>query len=309
MYYSVNLYKKQTIPENIINKKSQFTINGIKKKPEENIINSKAKFTISGIQKEPIKVEEEGVQYETNTDDLCEKMTDTNDLIPKEIKITTKKTVRKTNILKKNVNLTVSQKDQIKFEGMEKPEEEKKEDKKEIEETKSRDWNKLLKQDGQQYNFVIKRISKNIYKKYQELKDIQEKEKEKEKSKKEDEKKEKEEEKIDNKEIKTEEKEKADILPKEKIITIEKEIAKDWNKLLSPDNKQDILFERNIDYAPKPQENVIVRKINFNIIDNKDIKKKEKEPEPEPEQEVKPKEEELPIKEKIIYQNIDWKDV
>ena len=98
-------------------------------------------------------------------------------------KNTTKKTVRKTNILKKNVNLTISQKDQIKFEGMEKPEEEKKEEKqeekKEIQETKARDWNKLLKQDGQQYNFVIKRISKNIYKKYQELKDIQEKEKEK----------------------------------------------------------------------------------------------------------------------------------
>ena len=111
--------------ENIINKKSQFTINGINKKPKENIIDTKSKFTINGIQKEPVPVNEEGIQYERNVDDLSEKMTDTFDLIPKEIKITTKKIVKKTNIIKKPYNNVVTLENQIKIEGNEMPEENK----------------------------------------------------------------------------------------------------------------------------------------------------------------------------------------
>ena len=171
--------------ENIINKKSQFTINGINKKPKENIIDTKSKFTINGIQKEPVPVNEEGIQYERNVDDLSEKMTDTFDLIPKEIKITTKKIVKKTNIIKKPYNNVVTLENQIKIEGNEMPEENKvkeEEEKKEKEQPiETKDWNKIVQKDSQTDDFVIKSISKNIYEKYEELKLNQEKEKEKEK--------------------------------------------------------------------------------------------------------------------------------
>ena len=342
--------------KNIINKKSQFAINGIVKKPEENIINAKSKFTINGIQKEPVPVNEEGIQYERNVDDLSEKMTDTFDLIPKEIKITTKKIIKKTNIIKKYNNNIVSLEFQIQIEGNEMPEEKiaKEEEKQPKEEPiENKDWNKILKKDCQTYDFVIKSISKNIYKKFDELKLNQEKEKlkkekeklkekeeekikEKEAIKEEEEKKEekeiikeqeeikeqekkeesqiikeldkkeekempKEVENIDNKEMEfskeKQKEEKAEELPKEKIIYIEKE--KDWNKLLTKENQPNISIERILQSISNPQENIIEKKINFNIFGIEENKKEIVLPEPKEE----------PVQTEPIKYQSDWKDI
>ena len=259
--------------ENVINKKSKFTINSTKKKPEENIINQKAKFTINGIEKKPIELKEEGIQFE-RSNYLTEKMTDTNDLIPKEIKIVTRKTVKKTNILKKNINNVITSVDQIKIDGIPIPEKEKEKEKEKEEKeniktdstikkeeiVKNKDWNSSLKKDGQQYNFVIKRISKNIYQQYKNLK--KEKEKEKEKIKQ------------DNKGTNI------DKLPEENI---NKEIKEEQK--LKP-KKENLI-----------KDNIIVKKINFNIIGKEDISKNKIENEPQ-----------LLPKENIIYQS-NWKDL
>ena len=264
--------------EIVINRKSQFTINGNRKKYEENIINKKSKFTIDGIRKEKIESKEEGIQFENIFDNQCEKMTDTNDLIPKEIKITTKKTVKKTNILKKYINNIISCEYNIKLEGIEKPviEQEviKPDDEmsnKEI--NKSNNWNNLQKE-GQQYNFVIKRISKNIYQKYRELKNLKEKEDQALKDEQKDDKKEL---------IKNIHEDKENIKQAIKTVNIEK----DWNNLLEKENQQDIsIGSRTI---PKINENIIVKKINFNIVTNKETKKDESK------------------EEQIIYKS-NWKD-
>ena len=281
IYKIVKINKPSEI---VINRKSQFTINGNKKKSEENIINTKSKFTINGIQKEKIESKEEGVQFENNYDNLSEKMTDTNDLIPKQIKITTKKIVKKTNILKKYNNNIVSPQYNINLEGTEKPEIEqetiKSDDKDQNKEIiKTSNWNNLQKE-GQQYNFFIKRISKNIYKKYEALKNLKEKEKELSEQK--------DEQKEDKKDINIQE-EKEKEIPKEIIKTIT--VEKDWNKILEKENQQNINIESNNKYIPKTNENIIVKKINFNIINNKEIQKEESEPKPE----------------QIIYQS-NWKD-
>ena len=346
--------------KNIINKKSQFSINGIVKKPEENIIDNKSKFTINGIQKEPVLVNEQGIQYERNVDDLREKMTDTNDLIRKQIKITTKKTVKKTNIIKKPYNNIVTLEFRLKIEGNEMPEEkiEKEEEIKPKEEPiEIKDWNKILQKDCQTNDFVINSISKNIYEKYDELKLNQEKEKEKEKEKlkekeeekmkekeiikveeqkeekelikekepikeeekkeekeitKEQEKKEEKEEekpkedkkevlKIDNIEIKISgekpKEEKVQELQKEKIIYIEKE--KDWNKQLIEETQPNISIERILQSIPKPQENIIEKKINFNIFGTEEAQKEKIIPEPKEE----------PVQTEPIKSQSDWKDL
>ena len=235
---------KEKKNNNVINIKSQFSINGIKKKPLDNIINTKSKFTIEGKQKIPIEMKEEGMQFEVNRDYLSEKMTDTNDLIPKEIKITMKKTVKKTNVLKKHVNNTINSVDKIKIEGMEKPEEENIKQEKIItneEKKENKDWNKLLKKEPQQYDFTIKRIAKNIQNKLENIKE--------------------------NKKI--EEEKKIEPLPnKEKKF---KEI--DWNQVVKQDNQQSISIEQNIKNIPNfikdnNIDNIIVKKINLHIQGN-----------------------------------------
>ena len=108
--------------DNIINTKSQFTINGTNKKPKENIINTKSKFTIKGIQKEPIEVKEAGIQFEDSKDRLSDKSVDTSDLNSKEIRITMKKTVRKTNIFKNDFNNNeITSENKINIGGIQKP--------------------------------------------------------------------------------------------------------------------------------------------------------------------------------------------
>ena len=248
--------------EIVINRKSQFTINGNRKKPEENIINQKSKFTINGTQKEKVESKEEGIQFENNYDNLSEKMTDTNDLIPKEIKITTKKIVKKTNILKKYINNVIAPIYNIKLEGIEKSEIEKESIKsndqkpnKEI--NKGNNWNNLQKE-GQQYNFVIKRISKNIYKKYHELKNLKGKEENALKD----------EQTEDQKDINInspEDKEKA------KTLLKSANIEKDWNSILVKENQKNIVIENK--KIPKSLESIIVKNINFNIANNKEIQK------------------------------------
>ena len=139
--------------ENVINRKTQFKITGKKKLLNENIINRKTQFKIEGIKK-----------------DLIEKNCDTCDLIPKEIKITTKKIVKKTNIIRPKINNVISYKNEICLEGLKEPENQI------IQEDynkKKQEWKELLKEDVQQNKFMIKRISKNIYSK---LKDLKEKE-------------------------------------------------------------------------------------------------------------------------------------
>ena len=271
-----NLNKKY---ENVINKKSKFTINSVKKKPEENIINKKSKFTINGIQKKPIELKDEEIQYEQNKDYISEKMTDTFDLIPKEIKIVTKKITKKTNVIKKNINNTISHEHEIKFEGMEIPEKEKEKEKESIktdnininqEIPKNKDWNKLLQKEGQQYNFVIKRISKNIYDQYKKAKDNKEIDDKKE------------EEKPDKKE-KTKQKQMEKIVELPDEENIDREI-KDKNLLKSK--------KENIN-----KDNVIVKKINFNIHGQEVTQKDENKNEPQS----------IP-KENVIYQS-NWKDI
>ena len=70
---------------------------------------------------------------------------------------------------------------------------------------------------------------------------------------------------IDNKEMEfskeKQKEEKAEELPKEKIIYIEKE--KDWNKLLTKENQPNISIERILQSISNPQENIIEKKNKF----------------------------------------------
>ena len=341
------------------------TLKGKEKKPEENTIDTKSQFTINGIQKEPIEMSEEGIQYEVNKDDLCEKNTDTSDLIPKEIKITMKKTVKKTNVLKGKVKPNyISNEIQFNINGIEKqtsPEEAEKEklleniqqnniiiksdwnnslkeevqqnkfiiegiqsniqkqfniikDQKEKDEKdiisdiksddnkdkeinktdenkanvekiiyKEKDWNKLLKEETQQKDFIINRISENFYEEYNKLKnerDIIQKEKEKE-------------EKVENKDttsnINEQTNQKTQLSPGEEIIK-----EKDWNKLIKEDVQQNnFVIESNInnisDISEKKnnlrnrkdnqiQDNIIDKNIIFHITGVKDVQQTESQP-------------------------------
>ena len=137
--------------ENIINKKSQFKIVGKSKQNAENVINKKTQFNINGIKK-----------------DLSDKNIDTCDLIAKEIRITTKKVVKKTNIIKPRINNEITLNNEIKLEGLEEPIEQINE--KEYN-NKKQEWNVSLKEEVQQNKFIIKRITKNIY---NAIKDIKE---------------------------------------------------------------------------------------------------------------------------------------
>ena len=152
-------YKIKSIPnkiyENIINKKVQFKIDGQKKLIKENIINRKAQFQINATKK-----------------DLSEKICDTGDLIPKEIKITTKKVVKKTNVLKPKINNEISLHNGISIEGLKEPMNQIND--KEYN-TKKQEWNESLKEEVQQNKFIIKRISKNIYNQIKETKDLENK--------------------------------------------------------------------------------------------------------------------------------------
>ena len=105
-HFTINGIIKQNQP--IINTKSQFTINGINKKQKENIINVKSRFEINGKQ---IEIKEQGIQFEQRKEYISEKNIDTSDLIPKEIKIKTKRIIKKTtNILKtKEENIICSE--------------------------------------------------------------------------------------------------------------------------------------------------------------------------------------------------------
>ena len=152
-------YKIKSIPnkiyENIINKKVQFKIDGQKKSRKENIINRKAQFQINATKK-----------------DLSEKICDTGDLIPKEIKITTKKVVKKTNVLKPKINNEISLHNGISIEGLKEPINQIND--KEYN-TKKQEWNESLKEEVQQNKFIIKRISKNIYNQIKNTKDLENK--------------------------------------------------------------------------------------------------------------------------------------
>ena len=152
-------YKIKSIPnkiyENIINKKVQFKIDGQKKSRKENIINRKAQFQINATKK-----------------DLSEKICDTGDLIPKEIKITTKKVVKKTNVLKPKINNEISLHNGISIEGLKEPMNQIND--KEYN-TKKQEWNESLKEEVQQNKFIIKRISKNIYNQIKNTKELENK--------------------------------------------------------------------------------------------------------------------------------------
>ena len=137
--------------ENIINKKSQFKIIEKSKQKEENVINKKTQFKINGIKK-----------------DLSDKNIDTCDLIPKEIRITTKKVVKKTNIIKPRINNEITLNNEIILEGLEEPID--KINEKEYN-NKKQEWNASLKEEVQQNKFIIKRISKNIYNTIKDVKD------------------------------------------------------------------------------------------------------------------------------------------
>ena len=233
--------------QNIINTKSQFTINGSNKKSEKNIINIKSQFTIEGIQKE---VKEEGIQIVEKKQKKLEKTTDTSDLIPKEIKITTKKVIRTTNILKSKFDITkniICPEKQINIIGNEK-------------QIKENGFNKdKLFEDIQQNKFIIKNISNK------ELKD-------------------KIKQKINgelttqNFELNIERKEETNLM-KKNILEKENQDDKDWNKILKEDiqqnkfiikknkkilrNKKDIKDDKNI--INQNKNNIIVKKININI--------------------------------------------
>ena len=219
-----NAHKKY---DDIINIKSRLTLKGKEKKPEENTIDTKSQFTIKGIQKEPIEMSEEGIQYEVNKSDLCEKNTDTSDLIPKEIKITMKKTVKKTNVLKGKAKPNyISNEIQFNINGIEKqttPEEAEKE--KLLENINQNniiiksDWNNSLKEEVQQNKFIIEGIQSNIHKQSNIIKDQKEK---------------------DEKDIKSDIKDKEINKAEENKATIEKIIykEKDWNELLKEETQQ-----------------------------------------------------------------------
>ena len=116
--FTIKASNKKPI-DNIINTKSQFTITSTYKKPQENIINTKSIFTLKGIQKE---LKETGIQFEDNKDRLSDKNVDTSDLNSKEIRITMKKTVRKTNIFKNDFNNNkITSENKINIEGTQKP--------------------------------------------------------------------------------------------------------------------------------------------------------------------------------------------
>ena len=148
--------KQKNKYENIINKNSQFKLKG-KTKKGENVINKKVHFKIDGIHKE-----------------LAEKNFDTSDLIQKEIKITTKKVVRKTNIIKPKINYSISSENHIMLEGLYNPKEQEQEEEKEYK-MKAKNWKEQLKKEVQQNKFIIKRISKNVYKKLNEIREIENK--------------------------------------------------------------------------------------------------------------------------------------
>ena len=220
-------YKIKSIPnkiyENIINKKVQFKIDGQKKSRKENIINRKAQFQINATKK-----------------DLSEKICDTGDLIPKEIKITTKKVVKKTNVLKPKINNEISLHNGISIEGLKEPINQIND--KEYN-TKKQEWNESLKEEVQQNKFIIKRISKNIYDQIKGTKDLENKYIK------------------NNKENIIESHINIDIQgsKKEELSQIdinkEKEKEKDLNKTLKKEQVN--------------KNNIIVRKIKLNIISNK----------------------------------------
>ena len=220
-------YKIKSIPnkiyENIINKKVQFKIDGQKKSRKENIINRKAQFQINATKK-----------------DLSEKICDTGDLIPKEIKITTKKVVKKTNVLKPKINNEISLHNGISIEGLKEPMNQIND--KEYN-TKKQEWNESLKEEVQQNKFIIKRISKNIYNQIKNTKDLENKYIK------------------NNKENIIESHINIDIQgsKKEELSQIdinkEKEKEKDLNKTLKKEQVN--------------KNNIIVRKIKLNIISNK----------------------------------------
>ena len=220
-------YKIKSIPnkiyENIINKKVQFKIDGQKKSRKENVINRKAQFQINATKK-----------------DLSEKICDTGDLIPKEIKITTKKVVKKTNVLKPKINNEISLHNGISIEGLKEPINQIND--KEYN-TKKQEWNESLKEEVQQNKFIIKRISKNIYNQIKNTKDLENKYIK------------------NNKENIIESHINIDIQgsKKEELSQIdinkEKEKEKDLNKTLKKEQVN--------------KNNIIVRKIKLNIISNK----------------------------------------
>ena len=152
--------KYKSIPnkpyENIINKKTQFRIDGKKTMKKENIINKKVTFQIDAVKK-----------------DLSEKICDTEDLIPKEIKITTKKIVKKTNVLKPKIKNEISLHNDIKIEGLEEPIMELMNQKEY--DNKKKEWNELLREEIQQNKFMIKRISKNLYNTIKDVKELENK--------------------------------------------------------------------------------------------------------------------------------------
>ena len=95
--------EKQNILNIIPSKNEEFTL---EKTTYDKIINDnfysveKIQLNIDKLQKPEIELTEQGVQIEENKPEVEEKTTDTLDLEKKEIKITTKKIIKKTNILK-----------------------------------------------------------------------------------------------------------------------------------------------------------------------------------------------------------------
>ena len=205
--------------ENIINKKVHFKIDGQKKLKKENIINRKTQFHIDAVKKE-----------------LSEKICDTCDLNPKEIKITTKKVVKKTNTIKPKINNEISLHNGISIEGLREPLKEIDEKENNI---KSKEWNESLKEEVQQNKFMIKRISKNIYNKIKDVKELENKYIK------------------NNKENIIDNQIKIDIQStnKQEISKIDIDKEKDMNKKLKKENVNN--------------NNIIVRKIKLEIISNK----------------------------------------
>jgi len=172
--------------------------------------------------------------------DLSEKICDTGDLIPKEIKITTKKVVKKTNVLKPKINNEISLHNGISIEGLKEPINQIND--KEYN-TKKQEWNESLKEEVQQNKFIIKRISKNIYNQIKNTKELENKYIK------------------NNKENIIESRINIDIQgsKKEELSQIdinkEKEKQKDLNKTLKKEKVN--------------KNNIIVRKIKLDIISNK----------------------------------------
>ena len=211
------------INENIINKKVQFKIDGQKKLRKENIINRKAQFQINAIKKE-----------------LSEKICDTADLIPKEIKITTKKIVKKTNILKPKINNEISLHNGISMEGLKEPMNQINDNENN---TKKQEWNELLKEEVQQNKFIIiKRISKNIYNKIKEAKELE------------------------NKYIKNN---KENIIDSHINIDIQGSKKEETSQIDINKEKEKDMMNKSFKKENVNKNNIIVRKIKLNIISNK----------------------------------------